>query len=257
MDLYYRIQGQGRPVIILHGLFGDSLNWGGVSRILSDSYRLILPDQRNHGRSPHADDDCSYPTQAADIGRLMDRLELDSAHVIGHSMGGKVAMTLALASPERVDSLTVIDIAPKAYPPRHQDVFAGLQAVADQSPTSRRQADQILREHLPTDAIRTFILKNLARRDQGHFGWRLNWRALLTHYDQLTAFPDSASSYPGPVRFLLGGDSDYVSPDDQSHIASLFPAAKGHVIRGTGHWLHAEKPELVARRIQKFLDRVD
>ena len=254
MKLHYRTQGNddGTPVIILHGLFGDGLNWGGVARILKDNYRVILPDLRNHGRSPHDNDDCTYTTMAQDVSTLMIDLGLDSAHIVGHSMGGKVAMILALGQPERVRSLTVVDIAPKVYSPRHQDVFAALKAVAEAPPESRQEAEALLRPHLETDAVRTFIMKNLERTD-GYFAWRLNWRALWDHYPDLIDFPRSDGQYEGPVQFLTGGESDYVSAQDQALIRQFFPNAQSREIAGTGHWLHAEKPELVARWIEEFI----
>lgn len=253
MQLYHRLQGEGTPLIIIHGLFGDGLNWGGVARLLRDEYRLILPDMRNHGRSPHDDNDCTYPSMAGDVLALMDELALDSAHLVGHSMGGKIAMTLALQHPERVRSLTVVDIAPKVYQARHQDVFAGLKAVAEAGVDSRQAAEKLLQPHLETDAIRTFILKNLERTDHG-FDWRMNWRALQAHYQDLVDFPVQAGRYDGPCQFLVGGESDYVSSQDQSTITRLFPQARGRVVGGTGHWLHAEKPDLVARWIREFIE---
>lgn len=260
MKLYYRTQGEGTPIIIIHGLFGDGLNWGGVARTLKDHYRLVLPDMRNHGRSGHDDNDCSYPAMADDVMALMDDLDLADAHIVGHSMGGKIAMTLALTYPERVRSLTVVDIAPKAYPEGHQDVFAGLQAVADARPATRQEADKLLKPHLETDAIRTFILKNL-ERDGDHFKWRLNWEALYRHYRDLRDFPlanqSPAPRYEGPTQFLVGGDSDYVGADDQDSIKAFFPQSKGRVVGGTGHWLHAEKPDLVARWIDDFVRQAD
>ncbi|WLD57507.1 alpha/beta fold hydrolase [Salinispirillum sp. LH 10-3-1] len=251
MKLHHRIQGDGAPVIIIHGLFGDGLNWGGVSRILKDSYRLILPDMRNHGRSAH-DDDITYPTMAQDVVELMDELDVPSAHIVGHSMGGKIAMTLALQHPERVQSLTVVDIAPKAYPVRHRDVFAGLKAVADAHPESRHDAEELLTEHIQTTDVRTFILKNLERTDDG-FAWRINWHALYEHYQDLADFPITEGQYTGPTQFLVGELSDYVTKEDQPTISRLFPQATGRVVGGTGHWLHAEKPELVARWIDGLI----
>ncbi|MCH8550472.1 MAG: alpha/beta fold hydrolase [Natronospirillum sp.] len=253
MELYYRTQGNGTPVIIIHGLFGDGMNWGGVSRLLREDFHLILPDMRNHGRSPHHDDDCTYTSMAADVLTLMDRLELEQAHLVGHSMGGKIAMTIALQAPDRVSSLTVVDIAPKAYQARHQDVFAGLQAVADAGASTRQEAEDILRPHITATAVRTFILKNLERTDHG-FDWRLNWQALQRHYQDLTDFPVDSGSYNGPCQFLVGGESDYVTSEDQALITRLFPSARGRVVAGAGHWLHAEKPELVARWIKEFIN---
>ncbi|TGG91115.1 alpha/beta fold hydrolase [Natronospirillum operosum] len=254
MELYYRTQGDlGEPLLIIHGLFGDGLNWGGVSRLLRDDFHLILPDMRNHGRSPHDDNDCSYPAMAADVLALMDRLELDQVQLVGHSMGGKIAMALALQHPHRVQGLTVVDIAPKKYPVRHRDVFAGLQAVAEARPESRQEAEALLRPHIETTAVRTFILKNLERTDTG-FDWRVNWRALYERYDELADFPAFDTAYEGPCQFLVGGDSDYVTRDDQAEISRLFPQARGRVVGGAGHWLHAEKPELVARWIQDFVE---
>lgn len=260
MKLYYRTQGEGRPVLILHGLFGDGLNWGGVARLLKDDWRLILPDMRNHGRSPHSDDDCSYKSMAADVLALMDELALNQVDLIGHSMGGKIAMTLALMHPERISSLTVVDIAPKTYESRHEDVFDAIRAVHEARPSTRKQADELLKPHLETTAIRTFILKNLQKDDDGRFSWRMNWQALWEHYAQLKSFPWPAEGtdlpqYQGPVQFLVGGASDYVTKSDQTVISTFFPHARGRVVDNAGHWLHAEKPELVARWIQQFISR--
>lgn len=241
------------PLVLIHGLFGDKDNLNGIRKLLLADYHILTLDVRNHGHSPW-NNEMDYPSMADDILTLLDQLQFHSAYVLGHSMGGKIAMTLALHHPERVTALMVLDMAPVAYTqPRHARVFAGLNAVsAHADVASRQNADTILAAHVADAGVRQFLLKSFAADRPGH--WRFNLQTLTEHYPTLMGWqnPDQAT-YRGPVLFLRGGLSDYIQEDFFSEIARQFPAAQGKLLPECGHWLHAEKPERVAGLIQRFL----
>ncbi|TNE61935.1 MAG: alpha/beta fold hydrolase [Alphaproteobacteria bacterium] len=251
MQLYSRSRGTGAPLVMLHGLFGSADNLGGIARILELDYRTIAVDLRNHGRSPHVAG-MSYGEMAADVLRLMDAEELESAYVFGHSMGGKTAMQLALKAPDRVKKLVVADIAPVPYLRHHDSILKGLRVVADAGDMSRAEAEAMLAPHVEEAEVLSFLLTNWRRRDDGTQGWRLNLQAIEKDYENLIAGNDSGR-YDGPTLFVRGGNSDYIQADHREAILARFPNATVRTIEGTGHWLHAEKPELVARIVKRFL----
>ena len=250
VDLFYRERGTGHPVLMLHGLFGSMENLGGLSRQLEQTYRVIGIDLRNHGRSPHTDT-MNYSGMAADVLRLMDHLGLEQAHVFGHSMGGKTAMQLALTVPYRVSKLLVGDIAPVAYGNNHGDILTGMQKVATAAPDSRKGAQDILSAYVDEPAVLGFLLTNWRRLDTGVFGWRLNLDTIVRDYASIMTGNDG-TPYEGPALFLRGGMSDYVMAGHRARILELFPKATSRTVEGTGHWLHAEKPDLVGRIIERF-----
>ncbi len=240
------------PVLLLHGLFGSANNWLGVVKRLQEDYRLILPDLRNHGRSPHHPQ-MDYPAMAGDLLALLDRLELENASLVGHSMGGKAAMWLALNQPERVGRLLVGDIAPVGYPNRFAEIFAGLCELPLASLPSRESADQRLARRVPNDAVRQFLLQNLVRQPAG-WAWRFNLPVLSGSIDALAGFPpDQGLSYAGETMFLYGERSDYVKPEYRETIERLFPHARLRILPGVGHWLYAEQPEAFSRVVRAFL----
>ncbi|MFM5482182.1 alpha/beta fold hydrolase [Aeromonas veronii] len=248
----FKEQGQGPAVILIHGLFGSLDNLGLLARALCEQYRVISVDLRNHGASFHGSE-MSYPAQAADILTLMDRLNIADATLIGHSMGGKVAMQVAKLAPARVSRLVVADMAPVAYPhSRHQNVFAGLNATLHTPPQSRSEAEAILAEHVEIAGVRQFLLKSFAKGESG-WGWRFNVPALERNYANIMGWPDPQSRFEGPALFIKGGDSDYMLPAHTETVMAQFPAAKARVIAGTGHWLHAEKPVLFNKLVVDFL----
>lgn len=214
VSLHHRITGSGQPLILLHGLFGSMENLGGISQRLQDSYQIHALDQRNHGRSPHTDS-MDYPSMAADVLAYMDRQGLERASLLGHSMGGKVAMQVALLAPERVDKLIVADIAPVAYKPRHDAILEGLSALDVARLTTRQEADRFLADYVETPEIRHFLLKNLQRVPDAEregdssplFRWRLNLPVIQSCYMNLAAAPEAEGSFDGPVLFLKGEDS--------------------------------------------------
>lgn len=251
-ELFTRVRGEGPVLLMMHGLFGSADNLGGIARILEEDFRVISVDMRGHGRSPHGGD-ISYPHMAADAARVLDAHGVDSAFVFGHSMGGKTAMQLALSYPERVSKLVVGDISPVAYPRHHERILEGMQAVAAAAPGSRAGAEELLAPYVDEPEVLSFLLTNWRRREGGDaWGWRLDLDGIVKDYQNLMAGNEGAP-YAGPVLFLRGGDSDYIQPSHREAVLALFPAAEVRTITGTGHWLHAEKPDLVARTIRKFL----
>ncbi len=253
MKLQVKQQGQGDDVITLHGLFGSRENLGVISRGLAPSFRVHGLDLRNHGRSPHHEA-MNYQVMAEDVLAYMDECGIENTHLVGHSMGGKVAMTLALLAPERVNRLVVIDIAPVTYrEQRHDAILQGLSAMPLADLTSRNEADQFLSAYEPEPAVRQFLLKNLHRTGQGSFAWRMNLTAIINHYPAILAGQQAEQPFAGATLFIKGGASDYILPEHREPVLALFPAATVRVIPGAGHWVHAQKPELVVRTLLRFL----
>lgn len=259
LELNYRISGQGDPLILLHGLFGSLENLGGIAQRLEDDWQVHALDARNHGRSPHSGD-MDYAAMAADVIAYMDARGLEKAALLGHSMGGKTAMQVALNAPGRVSALIVADIAPVTYRPRHDAVMEGLKQVDLEQVKSRQDADRMLSEYVEMLPVRQFLLKNLQRVPTDEqksgaavFRWRLNLPVIQACYDNLAAAPDGAGPYAGPTLFIKGEDSPYIQEKHRDTVLSLFPGADVKVIQGTGHWLHAEKPDTFATLCRRFL----
>ena len=254
MKLYARQQGQGEPLISLHGLFGSQENLGMINRNLAQQFCVHGLDVRNHGRSPHANE-MNYQSMAQDILEYMDAQQLHKVHLLGHSMGGKVAMTLALMAPERVISLTVIDIAPVTYTERRHDaILNGLSSIDLASLSERKEADAQLQYFEPEKDIRQFLLKNLYKNKQGLYAWRVNLQAIINQYNEIMMGQYSDKTFIDKTLFIKGGDSDYILPEHREQVLELFPNASVKVIANTGHWVHAQKPELVVRTVLRFID---
>lgn len=259
VELNHRITGDGAPLILLHGLFGSLENLGGIARRLQDAWQIHALDQRNHGGSPHTDA-MDYPAMAADVIAYLDRQGIDKARILGHSMGGKVAMQVALQAPERVEKIVVADIAPVSYKPRHDVILEGLKSLDLQSIRTRQEADAALAEYVEMAPTRQFLLKNLERvpRDEQveggpAFRWRLNLPVIDASYTSLTSAPEGDGPFTGPVLFIKGGDSAYIQEKHRNDIQRLFPKADLKIITDTGHWLHAEKADTFAALSRRFL----
>ncbi|MFC6669620.1 alpha/beta fold hydrolase [Marinobacterium aestuariivivens] len=252
MKLHHQIQGEGRPLLILHGLFGSLDNWASQAKALADEYQVISVDLRNHGRSPHSDE-MSYDAMAADLVELLDDLGIAGACVLGHSMGGKAAMQLALNHPERIERLIVVDIAPVQYPHHHDDVFKGLFAVDLSTVRSRGDAEKQLTGFVADPMVRAFLLRNLYRTETGSFAWRINLEGLHQGYAGISAAPEG-KPFDGPTLFIKGGNSDYIRAEHRDALLGLFPKATYKVVEGAGHWPQAEKPALMTRLIRNFLE---
>lgn len=243
--------GSGRPVVILHGLFGSARNWATVVRRLGQHRRAIALDLRNHGASPWTPD-MDYLAMAED---LRDAIApLGRSAVVGHSMGGKTAMTLALLYPGLVERLAVVDIAPVAYGGRsHGDYIRAMQQ-ADLAVERRAQVEEQLRAGIPDPALRAFLLQNLVT-EHGRLRWRLNLDGLREHMDEIMGWPPQTEGrrYDGPTLFLAGETSDYIRPEHHDRITALFPRADIKTIAGAGHWPHAEQPERFLEMLEDFL----
>lgn len=257
MRLHYREYGsyseQHPTLIFLHGLLGSSSNWHSLARGLADDFHVLVPDLRNHGRSPH-DPDVGYSALAGDVSQLIEEQGLDSALLIGHSMGGKAAMWLALQQPQRVAGLVVVDIAPIPYENHFQPIYQALYQVDAARVGSRAEADRILAGFLEETGLRQFLLQNLHLAD-GEWRWRINLQALSEGMPEIVDFPLSQSSlhYDGPSLFIYGELSDYVKQDSRPQITRLFPRARMSCIRNAGHWIYAEQPQAFASLLGGFL----
>ncbi|HIP52856.1 MAG TPA: alpha/beta fold hydrolase [Chromatiales bacterium] len=254
MRLHYRELGDASrpPVILVHGLLGSSSNWMGVAPRLEPDYHLILPDLRNHGRSPH-DGRMDYPSMAADLQELTDHLGIGSAAFIGHSMGAKAVMWLGLGNPERVDRLMSVDMAPVTYTHDFRPILDAMTAVDLATLGSRRDADAQLARLLPDIALRQYLLQNLVR-EAGRWRWRVNLRAIKAGMDDILGFPHAKGwDYPGTAWFVYGTESSYVTPEMTPGIRRLFPLARLRPVTGAGHWLYSEKPDAFVEIVQAFL----
>lgn len=258
--LHRRITGEGQPLLLLHGLFGSLENLGGVNQRLQDGWEIHGLDLRNHGRSPHTDT-MDYPAMAEDVIAYMDEQGLDRVCLLGHSMGGKTAMQVALSYPERVEKVIVADIAPVTYHPRHDAILEGMKSLDLSSVSTRGEADAALQDFVETPEVRMFLLKNLVRVPDEEkadnpdvFRWRLNLPVIEACYQNLADAPEGEGPFEGPVLFIKGADSAYIQRKHRDRIDTLFPGARIEEIEGTDHWLHAEKPDEFARLCREFLE---
>lgn len=252
MLLHCEVQGTGEPLLMLHGLFGSNSNLGAVSRLLEPHFQIYRVDLRNHGQSPHASS-MTFKDMADDVGELMDAHNVQQAHLLGHSLGGKVGMEFALRHAERIDKLIVADIAPITYPPHHTEILQALQAVNVNAINSRSDADKELAKLIADPGVRQFLLKNLVRHDDGGFRWLLNLPAIVASYDNLRASVSEGLVYEGETLFIRGANSDYIRDQDIPAVRQQFPNAKIATIDGAGHWLHAEQPKVFAQMVLEFL----
>ncbi len=252
MKLNFRALGAGDPLIVLHGVFGSSDNWQTVGKALSEDFKVYLVDLRNHGQSPH-DETMNYQVMASDIGTMIQDEGLESADIVGHSMGGKVAMELACSFPHLVRKLIVVDIAPKYYPPHHQDILESFKSLEISKMKSRKEADDALSKRISNPGVRQFILKNLGRNDKDEFEWKLNYEAIEKNIEVIGAGLDDDKIFNGPTLFIGGANSDYITEDDHSLVRKHFPQAEIESVAGAGHWVHAEKPNETTELIRRFL----
>jgi len=251
--LAFKEYGDGKPLIILHGLFGSSDNWVTMGKRLSESRHVYLPDLRNHGASLHTDE-FSYEAMADDLLEFIEDRNIENPDIAGHSMGGKVAMRFALDHPGLFSKLVVIDIAPKAYSSRHDNLLDCMTSLDLTRVKTRQDADELLKESVPKMAERQFLLKNLKRNAHG-YEWKINLQAIGANMDRMTEEIESGQKVEKTTLFIRGGNSDYILPEDYPAIRALFPRAEIVEIAGAGHWVHAEQPEDFYRALVEFLER--
>jgi esterase len=250
MRLNHIQTGDGPPVVLLHGLFGSARNFGTIQRAVAPLFRVIAMDARNHGSSSHAAD-MRYPTLAADVLETLDALGVARAAVIGHSMGGKTAMTLAIMAPERVGRLLVADIAPVPYAHGNDSIAGALRAIPLHAGLTRAEADSALIDVVPDQAVRTFLIQNLQFGAQPH--WRIGLDEIAAAVPDLEGWETPAARYAGPTLVVSGARSNYVLPEHRPVIRVLFPAARFVTVKNAGHWLHVDNPAGFLSVVEAFL----
>ena len=255
MELYFERWGDtGPPLLILHGLFGSSRNWRSIGRRLAENRRVYAVDQRNHGKSFHTSA-LDYAVLADDVREFVDKHGIGPVAVVGHSMGGKVAATLALESPNRVTHLVVVDVTPLR---RVTDARAALDALLSTNVStcaSRQEVDQRLAAMVPDARTRSFLLTNLERDEDGAFAWRVNLPAIDAHFDEIAAPIGARVTFEGPALFVNGGRSEHLRSTDRTSIREVFLRAEFVEVEEAGHWVHADAPETFVGVVGGFLSR--
>jgi len=250
--LHHNQQGSGPNIILIHGLFGSLNNLNMVSNVLANDYTVTSVDVRNHGNSFHKNS-MTYPEMAQDIINIMEHLRINNAHLLGHSMGGKIAMQCALSYSEKVNKLIVADIAPVQYPAHHSDIIKGLQSI-DLSVTENRKAADIQLSHYVKDiGVRQFLLKNLSTSNK-KLTFKCNLDYINNAYKDIMLGLHNTHSFNGETLFIKGGQSDYIVAKHRPKILALFPKSKAKIIQDAGHWLHAEKTLTFNKIVKDFLD---
>ncbi|MGG7036111.1 MAG: alpha/beta fold hydrolase [Flavobacterium sp.] len=261
--IYSRIEGQGtraegelceaKPLLIIHGFLGMSDNWKSFgSQYAAEGFQVHLIDLRNHGRSFHSDE-FSYEIMVNDVLDYCQHYDLSNISIIGHSMGGKVAMLLATTYPDLVEKLIVADIGPKYYAPHHQDILAGLNAVDFSAKPDRTQVEETLYPFIPDFGTRQFLMKSLYWQEPGQLAFRFNLKVFNEKIEEIgTALPEQ-NRFEKPALFIRGGNSNYVLDSDLEQIKKHFPKFQLETIPGAGHWLHAENPKLFLEKTLEFL----
>lgn len=252
--LYSKIEGSGKAFLVIHGFLGMSDNWKSFAgHLVEEGYEVHVLDLRNHGRSFHSDA-FTYADMVQDVKEYMDAHQLQEAIVLGHSMGGKVAMQLAVDYPERVSQLIVADISPRQYAPHHQDILAGLAAVDFSKKPSRAEVDEILSGYVPDVTTRQFLTKSLYWKEPGQLAFRFNVDVFLKNQEVIGEALTPDTQYNGKTLFLKGANSNYIQSKDEVLIASHFPKATIVEIANAGHWLHAENPKDFFEAVVRFLN---
>ena len=254
VNLHHTVQGEGPPVVLLHGLFGMGNNLGAIARSLAPDFTVYSVDLPNHGRSDWVPF-MGLADMASHLEQWLESQGLERVDFVGHSLGGKLAMELALLSPGSVNALVVADIAPVPYEPHHDSVFAALDAVAQSECVTRREAMAIMEGYLEEPGVAEFLLLSLTRDEQGLYRWRFNLEGLKAGYGSVREAPDGGMRYEGPVLFVKGEESDYILPEHREAITGLFPRAELKIIPGAGHWLHAQQPRLFNSIVGRFLKK--
>lgn len=260
MRLFYREMGIGKPMIIMHGLYGTSDNWMSIAKVLAENFKVILPDHRNHGASPH-DDVFSISSMTEDLGELFETLKIESSIVVGHSLGGKVAMDFAANYPEKVEKLVIVDIAPRNYLKEefqsrgnHEEIVNYLLSVDLSKYKNRKDALEDIVKIDPTKRLMFFMMKNIKRLQNGKLEWKINLKAIADNLTTiLNEYSVDLSKITCPTLFIKAEKSDYLTQNDFDFIAKKMKTVKFNTITGASHWLHAEKPDAFVEILEEFV----
>ena len=254
MKLHHQVLGSGPPLVLLHGLLGSSDNWHYVAKAFAGRYTVHSVDQRNHGASPHSDT-MDYPLMAADLLEYFETHGFESVLLVGHSMGGKVAMEFALQYPERVEKLVIEDVSPRLYLPTHGPIFEALQALELNKYRERAQLEDALALSISGLGIRRFLLKNIGRNEDGRFFWKIHLQGISGNYNHLLQPVSEAAPFAKPACFICGGQSNYVLHSDVPLIRRLFPQACIFIVPQANHWVHFEKLDAFVDLAGNFLQK--
>ena len=241
MKLYSRVLGEGQPLLIIHGLFGMSDNWQSLAKRYADYFEVHLIDQRNHGRSSHADE-FSYLHLSNDLRQYIIENELNDVIIIGHSLGGKTAMQFSITYPELLSKLIIVDISPRFYPIHHDKIIEGLKMLNFSVLKSRSQADAVLSDYIEEGDVRQFLLKSMYWKEKGQLDFRFNLDSISQNIANVGEALDNEAICSIPTLFIKGGNSNYINDDDEDLIFKHYTDAEIQTLDEVGHWLHAEKP---------------
>ncbi len=263
MKLFYRTLGEGKPFVILHGLYGASDNWLTVANYFKHSYKVIIPDIRNHGESPH-DDEMDFEVMSEDVLEMLNDLAIDKCILMGHSMGGKLAMKFAFDNPDKIEKLIIVDVASKSYLSGyskhfefHKNVVSKMNSMNVQTIQSRGEAERKLMEVAKSEKIVRFLLKNLKREKGNGYAWKLNIKSIHRNLHKLIDGVENdqqSLQFSLPTLFIKGEKSDYITTEDKKQIKSVFTNLKFVEIKDTGHWVHAEKTNEFTKEVLSFID---
>lgn len=251
MKLNFRVYGEGQPFIILHGLFGMLDNWLNIAKELSRDYQVLIVDLRNHGLSEHSEE-WDYTSMAADIASFIREQNMNNPIVLGHSMGGKVVMHLAIHQQYMLDRIIIVDIAPRYYPVHHQQILEALNSLELNIINTREEADKGLAAYITEWPIRQFLLKNLARGKDG-FSWKMNLKTISENIENVGEAMPNGHMIDIPTLFIKGERSDYIQPADIQDIHNRFSDVEIKTVAGAGHWVHAEKPKELLKEVEAFI----
>ena len=258
MKLFYRKLGEGKPIVILHGLFGQSDNWNSFGKLLKENgYAVYLVDARNHGHSPHSEE-WNYQVMSDDLYELIKNdIKDEKIVLIGHSMGGKTAMTVAVEHPELLEKLIIVDIAPKYYRPQHKDILNALNGIDLNILQNRKEAEAIVSKYISDMGTKLFLLKNLYRNDVSPnnttFNWRFNLKVISSLIENVGEAIKEETACEVPTLFVKGGNSNYILNNDAKMINDIFNNNTIETIADAGHWLHAEKPKEFLKKVIDFI----
>lgn len=251
--LNYKKYGDAQECLfILHGLFGSLDNWQSLAQKFAEHFTVYIVDQRNHGKSPHFTEH-NYPAMAADLKELMEQLEVESAIILGHSMGGKTVMQFSVDFPQMVQKMIVADISPRYYAPHHQSILKALHDVDFESLSSRKEVEESIKKNIPEPGVAQFLLKGLTWDTKTKMKWKFNLNTISDQIDNIGEALTGYAYFTNPVLFLKGENSDYIQEEDEELIEEIFPMSEVVEVANAGHWLHAENPTDFYKEVITFL----